>query len=94
MARLILTLACVLLLAGCATPILGNAAYSYENGACKATIVSRRDVGGPVKFEIDKDCNLKAETGDLKGGGISEDTVNRFLDKVPDVGALPASDFP
>lgn len=84
MFRLTLTLACVLLLAGCATPILGNAAYMYENGDCKASIVSRRDVGGPVKFELDKDCNLKVDTGDLKGGSISEATMNRVLDKVPD----------
>lgn len=90
----ILVLAFVALLSGCAT-MFGNASYSYRNGDCEADIDSRRDVSGPVEFEMDKDCNLKVKTGDLKGGNVSEATLNRVIDlgeRVVAPGALPTPD--
>lgn len=70
-------------LSGCAT-VFGTALYGYENGDCKVTVASRRDVGGPVEVQVDKDCTLTAKTGSLQGGGLTP-TETALLGRALDI---------
>jgi len=88
----------VLALSSCA------AVYSYDrttaNGdTCSVSIYSRRDVGGPVSFEADNDCGVKAGTGSLTGGdltgadaltkGVVDSVLDRTLGPAPTTTGAP-----
>ena len=59
----------VLVLTSCAM-------YSYEHKSaagdeCRVSILSRREVQGPVSMGVDKDCAVNVGTGSLTGGQLS-----------------------
>jgi hypothetical protein len=95
--RLFLLVAWVLVLTSCA------AVYSYDHETaagekCHVGIYSRREVGGPVSFEADKDCGVKAGTGSLTGGQLTsaDNVVQGVVDSVLDrtLGPKPAPAAP
>lgn len=65
----LLLVAWVLVLSSCAI-------YTYERRTvagdeCRLSIMSRREVQGPVSMGVDKDCAVNVGTGNLTGGQLS-----------------------
>lgn len=93
MLRHLLLVVWVLVLTSCAAVYT----YDHETAAgekCHVGIYSRREVGGPVSFEADKDCGVKAGTGNLTGGELrsGDALVKGVVDGVLDrtIGPAPA----
>lgn len=95
MLRVVMLVIWVLVLTSCA------AVYTYDHETatgekCHVGIYSRREVGGPVSFEADKDCGVKAGTGNLSGGqlqgsdAILQGVLDRYLPPAPVAEPAPA----